>query len=1032
MSYSLFVSVVYYVVACFYMFFGIHAMISNAKSSTNRLFMLLMLSMSTWAFAYSFSTSLPATELSAFIRSLSVFGWGFFYSFFLHFVLILINNRLQLNKPIRIFAFYLPALINILLFSPFGYFAKMQYELVPHDFNWRTSLTVINIGQVWITLYYITYSVSAFILLIRWWKKIEPRSRLKRPVTFLLLSIIFSFLAGSATDVFPGIWASIQIPKLAIVFLILPTVFLFNTLRKSGILIERFKKAFFPPDNGIFPESRLHLFRTAAFVFTVGAVGSFFSGYFVAGGNFAREFLLALFISFFGIWLLFIPNVTKKHMPQNTLFLITSILGMTFFIMKDFNLGASTVWAIYIIFLLYTIVLDSRIHTFIFLGIALATQVVLWIIRPSVHVIIDNAQYLKRLFIIVLSFFAVRYLTNEYASKLKGYQRYAKEQEALEKISTSFISVNSENAKKKIDDMLKFSAEILNFDQAYLVEFSADYEDAVIINAHMIDGAVKSLPFRPGVKIKTATFPTAAALLNKKQPITCEDVTTIPIDDGGEERNFFASRGINSYYISPIMLENEITGMLVVEDRRKANLSARENQIYFLGIITNILGDTRKKTLYEEKLYNYAYFDETTKLANRNLLKMNLEQNLHDRKESEKLVIFNVELENLRMINDTFGHNAGEQIVIESASILKELMKEDCSISRISEERFIVVMPVVENTNQIEMCATKIIDAFSDPILPKEGIEALFVTPTIGISVYPDDGRDVDTLLKNADLAGYEAKSSDNKIVFCSSQLKSRIEENTVLTNRLFKSLDNKEFSLEFQPQISCKTGKTVGVEALLRWNYDDKKRIPADVFIPMLEQTGLIHNVGLWVLEQALQEHNRLISKGIAPIRFSVNISVVQLQKDTFVTDVLNLLAESRVEPKYIELEITESMLYENFSDTISKLSKLKEMGINIAIDDFGKGYSSLHRLELVPFNRIKIDKSILKDISLERKKLVIAEAVVSLAKALMADITVEGVENMEQLNFIRKIACDEIQGYYFSQPLSAEELEEYLKREC
>ncbi|NLE25132.1 MAG: bifunctional diguanylate cyclase/phosphodiesterase, partial [Clostridiaceae bacterium] len=476
---------------------------------------------------------------------------------------------------------------------------------------------------------------------------------------------------------------------------------------------------------------------------------------------------------------------------------------------------------------------------------------------------------------------------------------------------------------------------------------------------------------------------------------------------------------------------NKAVGMLVIEDSRKADLRVRHNQLYFLGMIVNILGDTRKKIIYEERLYNYAYFDESTKLANRNMLKKNIEQLLHGRKESEKLVIFDIELDNLRIINDSFGHNIGEQVVIKSASILEHLMKDGCTLSRVAEGKFVIVMPIAETTEQIEMCANEIIDTFSNPILPKDGIEALFVVPTIGVAMYPEDGRDADTLLKNADLAGYEAKVSDSVIVFCSEQLKSRIEESALLTNRLFHSLQNEEFSLEFQPQISCSTEKIVGVEALLRWNYSDKRRISPDVFIPMLEKTGLIHDVGLWVLEQALQEHNRLIAKGFPPLRFSINLSIEQFRSADFVPDVLKRIEESRVDPKYIELEITESLLSRNFADTIGKLDKLKEAGLSIAIDDFGKGYSSLHRLELVPFDRLKIDKSIIDDITLKRKKIVIAKTIVSMGKDLMASITAEGVETKEQLDSLKNMDCDEIQGYYYSRPLPADALEEYLKKE-
>ncbi|MGI6392017.1 MAG: EAL domain-containing protein [Candidatus Izemoplasmatales bacterium] len=956
------------------MIFGAYMITSNKKSRINRLFLLVTSSMAIWSFSYAISNSAPTAESSAFWRCMSVFGWGFFHSLLLHFVLILTNTEKRLNKRIKLIILYLPVFINVILFAPLGILAEKQYEMVQSEFGWINVLP-INIGQIWLNIYDIIYSVITIILLFRWWKKIEPHTPLKLLGTYFLLSVLLPFIAGSITDILPGVLPGVfgltPIPQLAILFLILPTVLLFIILKKFGFLIEREKIEFLSPDSDIIPEeSRLRLFETAAAIFIIGSAGSFYSGFFLARGKLAYELLLAFAILICGIFLRFIPHISKNHTIQNAIFLVTSVVGMTFFIIKDANTAATTVWAVYIIFLLHSIVLDNKNHTLIFLAVTLITQVVLSIIYPEVSATINAAQYLKRIFIIVLSYFAVIYLKNEYSSKFRGYQRFSKEQQTLEKISTNFISVSSENTKEKIDEMFKMSAEILNFDSAYLFEFSADYENAIILNTYVKDLDNQSFPFYPETTFKTADFPEVKSLITQNSPILCEDVTSLPLDEAGYQRNFFLSRGINSFFALPIIVDERTDGFFVIEYLDRSDKKFTENRLHFLKIITNILGDTKKKSLYEEKLYQFAYFDESTKLANRNMLKKILEENIYNRKESDKLVVFDIELDNLRMINDTFGHSIGEHIAIKSATILENLMKEECHLSRIGEGKFIVVMPFAETTEQIEECANKIVDAFSNPILPKEGIESLFVTVNVGISIYPDDGKDVDTLLKNADLASYEAKLSENRIVFCSEQLKKRIAENTLLTNKLFHSLQNEEFSLEYQPQVSCSTGKVVGVEALLRWTTADNVKVSPNIFIPILEQTGLIHDVGLWVLEQAIQEHNKLVSKGFFPLRFSVNLSVVQFQSEDFISKVLQLIKKSQVDPKYIELEITESMLSNNFSDTIEKLSKLKEAGINIAIDDFGKGYSSLHRLELVPFNRIKIDKSIIDDIILKEKK--------------------------------------------------------------
>lgn len=296
--------------------------------------------------------------------------------------------------------------------------------------------------------------------------------------------------------------------------------------------------------------------------------------------------------------------------------------------------------------------------------------------------------------------------------------------------------------------------------------------------------------------------------------------------------------------------------------------------------------------------------------------------------------------------------------------------------------------------------------------------------------MYLDDGKDADTLLKNADLAVYEAKNIKEEIIFYTERLESYIAENILYTNRLFESLQNEEFFLEYQPQINCDTGKTVGIEALLRWTSDGTTRVGPDRFIPILEQTGLIYDVGLWVLEQALREHNRLIANGFPPLRVSVNLSVVQFHEEGFILDLTKIIKESQVDPRYLELEITESLFSEKTAEILVKLNTLKEMGVRIAVDDFGKGYSSLNRLRLVPFDRIKIDKEITDNIDVDNKAVSITENIVSLAKAFNASITAEGVETKEKAEFLKSLGCDEIQGYYYSKPLSAEALEGFLEK--
>lgn len=1031
MKYDVVLSIIFYLCGCFYMLFGAVLIAANAKSNVNKLFLFLTSSLAIWSFSYSISNSAPTAEVSAYWRSFSVFGWGFFSSFLLHMIWILTKFKSRFNRRSIVFMLHLPALINIILFGPFGFLAEKHYNMVQTDFGW-INLTPMYAGKIWLHAYFIVFTTASIILLGCWWRKIDSHTPEKREAKRFIVSTLVLFLITAAADVLPDILGINNFPKPVVVFYLVPTITLFSLLKKTGLIIKETSKPNLLPDASEEPAGdRLRLFKTVSVIFILGSTLSFLIGYFGMNRTLEYELLLAAFLLIMGIILRFIPSISRRRSVQNSIFLAISLAGLLYFMIKDSGTGALTIWTVYILFFLFTVILDSPIHTFIYASVTVIIQIVLWIVRPEVPVIIDGNEYVTRIFIIVLSFIGVRYLTAEYALKIEAYQKLAKEQEILEKISSSFITINSENAHEKIDEMMRMAAEILEFNQAFLTEFSQDHEDATILNMYVNDIESELFTYNLGFNFKIADYPFFKLLLNRSTPIICEDTTSFFFDEDVKQREYFTSRGVNSFIAIPVTTDHGVGAVFAIEYNDKPDTSLTQSRLNFLQIIANVLGDAKRKLLAEEQLYQFAFVDESTKLANRNMLRKRLGEIINNGRGSDQIAILDIEIENLRMINDTFGHSIGEKVMAKSAAILKNQF-ENCSfISRAGDEEFVVVMPDVKNSEQLEECARRLLDSFSQPVSTETGIEALFAIVHMGISMYPGDGRDADTLLKNADLARFEAKNTNEKIVFYTERLESNIAENTLFTNRLFKSLENEEFFLEYQPQISCETGKTAGVEALLRWKTDGNKRIPPDRFVPILEQTGLIYDVGIWVLDQALQEHNRLIAKGFPPLRFSVNLSVVQFQNNNFIRDIRKTIEGNRVHPKYVELEITESLFSKNTEDSLEKLHQLKELGVNIAIDDFGKGYSSLNRLKLVPFDRIKIDKVIIDYIDLENKKAPITEIIILLAKAFSAGITAEGVETKEQADFLKSIACDEIQGYYYSKPLSAESLEEYLKKD-
>ena len=959
-------------------------------------------------------------------------GGEFFYSILLHFVLLLTKTEVRLSKWVLHTVIYLPAIINVLLYLPFGYLGVNQYQMVESDFGWVNILPA-GTGRIWLTLYYLGFATVSIILLIRWWIKIEPKNPQKQLARNLLISVLIPFCLGIVTDTIPDILGIKYFPKLVVIFIIVPVTMLSLTLRKSGLLLERPMETSVSLHDDLSAEGdRWRMFRMVASVFTAGSSASFFIGYFGMKRSAREEIFLAATLLLLGIFIRQIPHITQNHDTQNTMFLAAGLLSLFYLIYRNTETGAVTIWAIYILFFVFTVILDSKIHLFIYAGLVVLIQIILSITKPEISVVINMNQYLTRVALVVLTLLAVLRLTDEYTLKLDAHKRFIKEQQILEAISTNFITINSENAKEKVDEMFKLSAEVLEFDYAYLIGFSEDYGEANVFSVYVKNFESDSLPYQPGMKVKMDNLPIAKVLIDQGKPLMCKDIINNPLYVCETTRNFLISRGINAFFAYPLqIIGRPIEGILILEYYERSNENLNKNRLYFLNMVVNMLGDARKKTLYEEMLYDVAYFDETTKLANRNMIIKMLEQIILNRKESDKIAILNIELSNMRMIKDTYGHSMVEQVMLKSATILKNLLEEFCYIARTSEGEFIVILPNVESTEHIECCANRLLAAFSHPIATDMEIEALFVVPRIGISIYPDNGIDAKALLKNADLAGYEAVRNNEDIVFYAKRLENNIAENTLFMNKLFKSLENEEFFLEFQPQISCDTGKTVGVEALLRWTVDGNRRVPPDRFVPILEQTGLIYDVGLWVLEQTLQEHKRLVAKGFPPLRVSVNLSVVQFEGEDFISDFAKIIKGSGVDPKYIELEITESLFSKNPDDVLAKIYQLKELGVNITIDDFGKGYSSLNRLKLVPFDRLKIDKEIIDYIDLEKKWAPITENILTLAKAFKAGVTAEGVETKEQADFLKSLACDEIQGYYYSRPLSPEALEEFLKKE-
>ena len=445
---------------------------------------------------------------------------------------------------------------------------------------------------------------------------------------------------------------------------------------------------------------------------------------------------------------------------------------------------------------------------------------------------------------------------------------------------------------------------------------------------------------------------------------------------------------------------------------------------YYEGTVNDI---TERKS-YEARLSHQATHDSLTGLPNRTLLSDRLEQAIRftERSQSRLHVVF-IDLDNFKYVNDSLGHDAGDTLIQVMAQRLKAVVRESDTVARLGGDEFVLLMQGLQGNDELASLAlNRLLLDIGRPV--EVGGREITVTCSLGVSVYPHDGRDADTLLKHADAAMYQAKQAGrNNFQFFTSSINQRVLERMDLEQRLRRALERSEFLLHYQPKVSLASGEIVGCEALIRWRAPQQGLISPASFIPVAEETGLIEPIGAWVLETACLQARRWQDRGGRPLPVSINVSPRQFRDARLPELVQGVLQRTGVAPSSIELEITESCLAHDTNRFIATLHALKRTGVLISIDDFGVGYSSMSYLKTFPVDRLKVDQSFVSSLPAGEKDEAILRAIVSLGHNLGLKVCAEGVETGAQHSLLRDIGCDEAQGYFFSMPVSAEEFSQF-----
>ncbi|MFZ1963889.1 MAG: EAL domain-containing protein [Roseiarcus sp.] len=513
----------------------------------------------------------------------------------------------------------------------------------------------------------------------------------------------------------------------------------------------------------------------------------------------------------------------------------------------------------------------------------------------------------------------------------------------------------------------------------------------------------------------------------RREPVMVADIMHDPLYEN--YREWAAAHALRSCWATPILSNRgEVRGVFAMYSKEAREPSPVETRLIDIG--TQLAGIAIERKLAEDRIQFMANHDSLTGLPNRTLFNDRLSQALlYAQRYDRWAAVAFVDLDNFKNINDSLGHNAGDELLKTVASRMVACVRATDTVARLGGDEFVILLlDQPKSADMISATVRKITAAIAEPIC-LEGHD-LRVTSSMGIANYPADGIDPNTLLASADAAMYRAKEvGRDNFQFYTPELNAKVHEKFLLQEELRNAVSRREFALVYQPQVDLRTGRVFAVEALIRWKHPTLGVLSPIKFIPMAEETGLIVPIGDWVLHEACRQNKAWQDAGLPPMTVCVNVSARQFRDKSLSSRVVSALRKSGLDAKYLELEMTESMIMLDVELAVTTMKELQVLGVHLSIDDFGTGYSSLSALKNFPVSRLKIDKTFINDLTTNENDTAVASAVISLGQKLNLRVIAEGVETDDQLAFLRANNCDEMQGFHFSRPIPAQEIEKLLE---
>lgn len=717
------------------------------------------------------------------------------------------------------------------------------------------------------------------------------------------------------------------------------------------------------------------------------------------------------------------------------------------------------IWFFIVFFMLLFVLLSNpfAIVTIGLITLAASTMRLMNLPTPSA-ISMRMADYSLGILLFGLISIAAFLLNMAFTKRLRAYQEQIRLQDLVTEISLSFTNISAKDVDKSIDRLLELAAHTFGMERAVIWLVDSTGLSAWLTNEWYKEGIQPAKPIFPPVyiphfmdfyhvlsqnkilELSSDYFETyyRTQPINPYTHLEVHSVLCIPLMADGSSSGFLrrladsAKEGSATRDLYTGAVENESSAPVMAGfigfTSREPNKKWSETQRYLLRVFASTLLHIAVKAQSERTMYSMAFFDQLTSLPNRFYLEDALEQMIKSAEQtSSMLAVALIDLDSFKDVNDSFGHNVGDEVLKTVSKRLLEHLVAQETLVRFGGDEFIILLKGVQNEESVINRITGIMRAFAQPI--KIGAQSFYITASAGVSIYPKDGKTSDTLIKHADMTMYVSKAKGkNRFGLCTEQLKQEIADETYLMNRLNTAIENNQLSLNYQPVVRLSDHAIVGYEALCRWHLPERGWVPPSVFIPLAERSSLINQIGAWVLETACRQTKRWHDGGGKKLPVSVNFSMRQFQEADLADTVVNILEQCKLDAKYLVIEITESTENRQEKTIENLVTDFANHGISIALDDFGMQYSSLNRLRVLPFSKLKIDMQFIRRITLDNKDRGLTQTIIQLAKNLNISVVAEGVETQEQLDILKDWGCDEVQGYFFYRPLTTPQMESLL----